>query len=89
MKGEKKTLIQVIHFLLIKMGELRQRYYLSKFLNQINVNDEYNGDEEIIDLMNQYRELQNDFNAVYQMLQEKRAVMPVRLVNIASQRVER
>ncbi len=77
MKGEKKTLIQVIHFLLVKIGELRQRYYLSKFLNPILVNDEYNGDEEIIDLMNQYRELQNDFNAVYQMLQEKRAVMPV------------
>ena len=59
------------------MGDLKQRYYLSKYLNQINVNDEFSGDEEIIDLMNQYRELQNDFNAVYQMAEEKRSVMPV------------
>ena len=83
MKGDKKTLIQVIHFLLVKIGDLKQRYYLSKYLNQINVNDEFSGDEEIIDLMNQYRELQNDFNAVYQMAEEKRSVMPVKFPNFS------
>jgi hypothetical protein len=59
------------------MNELRKRYYLSKFLNAIIVHDEFTGDEEIIDLMNQYRELQSDFNATYQMVEEKRVVMPV------------
>jgi hypothetical protein len=59
------------------MSELKKRYYLSKFLHPILVNDEFAGDEEIIDLMNQYREYQSDFGATYEMVEDKRSVMPV------------
>jgi hypothetical protein len=65
------------------MNELRKRYYLSKYLNPILVNDEFTGEEEIINLANEYRELQSEFNATYQMVEERRSVMPVKIyVNV-------
>lgn len=75
-KAEKRLLIQIIHFTLTKLNELKKRYYLSKFLNNINIPDELNGDEEIIDLMNEYRELQSEFQSTYQLAEEKRTSKP-------------
>ena len=76
-KGDKKILIQILHFLLTKMNDLKKRYYLSKYLNNILISDEFTGDEEILDTLNKYKELQSDFQAVYQMAEEKRASTPV------------
>lgn len=75
-KADKKLLIQIIHFLLTKLQDLKRKYYLSKYLNNINITDELTGDEEIIDLMNQYRELQSEFQATYQLAEEKRSSKP-------------
>jgi hypothetical protein len=76
-KGEKKILIQILHFLLTKMSDLKKRYYLSRYLSNVNISDEFTGDEEILDTLNKYRELQSDFQAVYSMAEEKRASTPV------------
>ncbi len=76
-KGDKKILIQILHFLLTKMNDLKKRYYLSKYLSNINISDEFTGDEDILDSLNKYKELQSDFQAVYQMAEEKRASTPV------------
>lgn len=77
-RGDKKILIQILHFLLTKMNDLKKRYYLSKYLNNIVISDEFTGDEEILDTLNKYKELQSDFQAVYQMAEEKRASTPVK-----------
>lgn len=81
-RGEKKILIQILHFLLTKMTDLTKRYYLSKYLSNVNVSDEFTGDEEILDMLNKYREFQSDFQAVYQMADEKRGSKPVCLLSI-------
>jgi hypothetical protein len=76
-RGEKKILIQILHFLLTKMNDLKKRYYLSRYLSNVHVSDEFTGDEEILETFNIYRELQSDFQAVYQMAEEKRISTPV------------
>jgi intraflagellar transport protein 81 len=75
-KAEKRLLIQIIHFTLVNLNDLKKKYYLSKFLNSITVPDELTGDEEIVNLMNQYRELQSEFQATYQQAEEKRMNKP-------------
>jgi len=79
-KGEKKILIQILHFLLTKINDLKKRYYLSRYLSNVNISDEFTGDEEILETFNVYRELQSDFQAVYQMAEEKRISTPVNLL---------
>jgi hypothetical protein len=59
------------------MQGLKKQYYLSKFISQIQVTDEYTGDEEIIDLMNKYKELQADFQATHETAEELRHNCPV------------
>jgi hypothetical protein len=59
------------------MHDLKKKYYLSKFITNIPVSDEFTGDEEIVDLMNKYKELQGDFNATHQMADELRNNCPV------------
>ena len=59
------------------MNDLKKRYYLSRYLSNVNINDEFTGDEEILETFNDYRELQSDFQAVYQMAEEKRFSTPV------------
>lgn len=77
MRGEKRLLIQVLHFFLTKMAELKKRYHLNKYTTNIQVSDEFAGDEEIIEHMNKYRELQAEFQSVYEMIEEKRSMNPV------------
>ena len=81
-KGEKKILIQILHFLLTKINDLKKRYYLSRYLSNVTINDEFTGDEEILDTFSTYRELQSDFQAVYQMAEEKRISTPVNYYHI-------
>lgn len=67
----------MLHFLLTKKNELKKKYYLSKFITNIIVSDEFTGDEEIVDLLNKYKELQHDFQATHQMAEELRNNCPV------------
>lgn len=59
------------------MPDLKKRYYLSKFLNNIIVNEEFSGDEEIIELVSKYRAMQAEFQTIYSMVEERRAINPV------------
>jgi len=59
------------------MPDLKKRYYLAKYTSNIQVSDEFAGDEEIIELMSKYRELQAEFHSAYQMIEEKRQKTPV------------
>ncbi len=77
LRGDKKLLVHILHFTLTKLSDLKKRYYLSKFLNNIQVSEEFSGDEEIIELMSKYRSLQAEFQAVYSMVEERRQMMPV------------
>ena len=79
-RGDKKLLVQILHFLLTKIGDLKKRYYLSKFLTGIVVSDEFSGDEEILELVSKYRTLQAEFQTIYSMVEERRAVNPVRII---------
>ena len=61
------------------MTDLKKRYYLSKFLNNIIVSEEFSGDEEIIELVSKYRAMQAEFQTIYSMVEERRAINPVYL----------
>lgn len=80
LKGEKKLLVQILHFLLSKIQELKKRYYLSKFLQNIPISEEFSGEEEIIELMSKYRALQAEFHSVHSMVEEKRQNIPVKFM---------
>lgn len=77
-RGDKKLLVQILHFLLTKMNDLKKRYYLSKFLGNIQVSDEFSGDEEILELISKYRGLQAEFSTIYSMVEERRQICPVK-----------
>lgn len=59
------------------MNDLKKRYYLNKFSSNVKVSEEYEGDEEIIELLSKYRELQADFSSYNMLLEEKRQSVPV------------
>jgi hypothetical protein len=61
------------------MLDLKKRYYLSKFLSNIVVSEEFSGDEEIIELVSRYRSFQADFQSIYSMVEERRQICPVKL----------
>ena len=75
-KGEKRLLIQILHFTLTRLNELKKKYYQNKYITPVRVPEEYAADDEISELMNQYRELQAEFQETYTMLEEKRANAP-------------
>ena len=75
-RADKRLLVQIIHFTLTKLQELKKKYYLSKYLNNIQINDDLTADDEISSLINQYRELQSEFQATYQLAEEKRVNKP-------------
>jgi len=45
--SDKKLYIQILHFLLTKINELKKKYYLSKFIGSIHIPDEFTADEGI------------------------------------------
>jgi hypothetical protein len=64
---------------LTKINELKKGYYLSKFMMNVRVSEEFSGDEEIIELVSKYRALQAEFQSVHSMVEEKRQMMPVKI----------
>jgi hypothetical protein len=68
-RGDKRLLIQILHFLLTGLQTLSDKYYVNKFTAPININQEYLGDDDIQELNNQYREFQAEFLTTHNMLQ--------------------
>ena len=75
-KGDKRLLIQILHFLLTGLRTLSDKYYLNKFTAPINISQEYLGDDDILELWNQFKELQAEFASTYKMLEEKKLNAP-------------
>ena len=75
-KGDKRLLVQILHFILTKLDELKKKYYQNKYMAPIRVSDEYVGDDEIAELITNYKDLQAEFQTTYAMLEEKRANAP-------------
>ena len=75
-RGDKRLLIQILHFLLTGLKTLSDKYYVNKFIAPININQEYLGDDDIQELNNQYKELQAEFLTTHNMLQEKKQNAP-------------
>ena len=75
-KGDKRLLVQILHFILTKLDELKKKYYQNKYMAPIKVSDEYVGDDEIAELISNYKDLQAEFQTTYSMLEEKRANAP-------------
>ena len=75
-KGDKRLLIQILHFLLTGLRTLSDKYYVNKFTAPINISQEYLGDDDIIELVNQLKELQAEFLTTYNMLEEKKQSAP-------------
>ena len=75
-KGDKRLLIQILHFLLTGLRTLSDKYYVNKFSAPINISQEYLGDDDIIELVNQLKELQAEFLTTFNMLEEKKQSAP-------------
>ena len=75
-RGDKRLLIQILHFLLTGLRTLSDKYYVNKFTAQINISQEYLGDDDIIELFNQLKELQAEFLTTHNMLEEKKQNSP-------------
>ena len=75
-KGDKRLLIQILHFLLTGLRTLSDKYYVNKYTAPINISQEYLGDDDIIELVNQLKELQAEFLTTYNMLEEKKQSAP-------------
>ena len=75
-RGDKRLLVQILHFLLTNLKALTKTYYVNKYITPVQISDEYQGDEEIIDLLTQYKDLQAEFYTTYNMLEEKRQNAP-------------
>jgi hypothetical protein len=75
-RGDKRLLIQILHFLLTGLRTLSNKYYVNKFTAQINISQEYLGDDDILELFNQLKEYQAEFLTAYNMLEEKKQNAP-------------
>jgi len=75
-RGDKRLLIQILHFLLTGLRTLSDKYYLNKFTSPINIGQEFLGDDEILELYNQLKEYQAEFLTTYNMLEEKKQNAP-------------
>ena len=75
-RGDKRLLIQILHFLLTGLRTLSDKYYVNKFTSPINIGQEFLGDDEILELYNQLKEYQAEFLTTYNMLEEKKQNAP-------------
>jgi intraflagellar transport protein 81 len=75
-RGDKRLLIQILHFCLTNLRVLSNQYYVNKYSSPIKISDEYRNNDEIIELNNQFKDLQAEFLTTYNMLQEKKATAP-------------
>lgn len=65
-QGDKKTVQNVLFWVLCRLQDLKRVAYTSKFLVELSIPDEYTMDEEIREVLNQYHTLQAEFTAAHQ-----------------------
>ncbi|XP_025018362.1 intraflagellar transport protein 81 homolog [Tetranychus urticae] len=67
--GERNTYTHIFNYLLSKLTELKQRAYLARFLVKIEVSPDVEGDQDIVQLYEQYEQLIENFKMVHSMNQ--------------------
>jgi intraflagellar transport protein 81 len=60
-QGEKKTIHLILFWLLTRLSELKRKAYIAKFLEPIDIPDEFMVDEEIGETLQVYKDLQAEF----------------------------
>ena len=70
--GEKKTVQHILHWLITKLPELQRRAYTAKFLVPVAIPDEFLVDEEMQETYQAYKDLQAEFQATHQNVDQMR-----------------
>jgi len=71
--GDPRIIHPILHYLLTKKEELAQRAYLAKFLTPINIPQEFQMDSELMNVHENYKELQANFAVIHQNLEKMRS----------------
>ena len=70
--GEKEVLFAVMFWSLSKFEHLQKRAYLAKFLKPIDIPPEFQGEDLIVELTQNLREMQGDFKETHMAVDEMR-----------------
>lgn len=70
--GEKRTIQHIVYWLCTKMPELQRRAYTAKFLVPLQIPDEFLVDEEMRENFQVYKDLQAEFQATHQAVDQMR-----------------
>jgi intraflagellar transport protein 81 len=71
--GEKRTVQHLLFWLVSKLPELQRRAYTAKFLVPLEIPDEFLADEEMRETYQAYKDLQAEFQATHQNVDQIRA----------------
>ena len=66
LSGDRKVIYPVYYYLLVNLGVLKKRAYLGKYLVNIEIPMEYSEDPDIKKIIEQNRQLQAEFQVVYE-----------------------
>ena len=74
--GDKKVIYPILHFVLTQLPQMEQRAYLAKFLVSVYVPEEMLAEDDMKEVYQQYKELQAQFQATHQELEQLRQEAP-------------
>merc|ERR1712023_135841 len=70
---DKPTIYGVLHFLFLKLPDLRKRAYLARYLVDPGIpQDVIASDDEILQTYQQYKEMQREFTRIHKMVDQLR-----------------
>lgn len=64
-QGEKQVIYPILHWMLSRMGELKKRAYLGRYLVKVDIPPDFMQDEQINELFQQYERLIEEFKLVH------------------------
>eukprot|EP01028_Stygiella_incarcerata_P010478 TRINITY_DN5441_c1_g1_i1.p1 TRINITY_DN5441_c1_g1~~TRINITY_DN5441_c1_g1_i1.p1 ORF type:complete len:865 (-),score=327.79 TRINITY_DN5441_c1_g1_i1:195-2462(-) len=71
-RGNRNAFYQIMYFVFSKFDDHKKREYLARFLMPLEIPEEMQSDEEIRLLVEQYRELQEEFKEVHRVVDRNR-----------------
>ena len=71
--GDKRAIYPVLHYILTRLPQMQQRAYLGRFLSNLFVPPEYQGEDDMKVAYADYKELQASFQVVHQELEQQRS----------------
>ena len=72
-QGDRQLIYPVLFWILQRVPELRKRAFLARFLVNIEVPEEMFADEVVVEVFQQYKELQAQFKETHKMLDKLRS----------------